>query len=341
MELTMCCPTLFGLEGIVADELRFGGKLTDVRAENGRVFFEGDENTLAWANLNLRCAERVLIRLGAFKAKTFDQLFEGVKALPWEEFIPADGAFPVKGHSLDSALHSIPDCQKIVKKAVVSRLSQKYGQGWFEESGAKYQIQFAIMHDTAEIYLDTSGAGLHKRGYRANSNAAPLRETLAAAMVKLARWRGREPLLDPFCGSGTIAIEAAMIAQRRAPGLLRRFDAEKWTCFDKAVWQQAREDALCMADATKRDYSGSGILFANPPYGERLLDQKQAEQLYTALGRATKNSPMKQYILSSDPLFERCYGRPADKRRKLYNGMIKCELHMYFKNAPRMPRKKV
>ena len=380
MELTMCCPTLFGLEGIVADELRFGGRLTDVRAENGRVFFEGDESTLAWANLNLRCAERVLIRLGAFRAKTFDQLFEGVKALPWEEFIPADGAFPVKGHSLDSALHSIPDCQKIVKKAVVSRLSQKYGQGWFEESGAKYQIQFAIMHDTAEIYLDTSGAGLHKRGYRANSNAAPLRETLAAAMVKLARWRGREPFLDPFCGSGTIAIEAAMIAQRRAPGLLRRFDAEKWSCFDKKVWQQAREDALCMADAaarfdivgsdidpecvklsistaqtagvagtvffeqadaTKRDYSGGGILFANPPYGERLLDQQQAEQLYTALGRATKNSPMKQYILSSDPLFERCYGRPADKRRKLYNGMIKCELHMYFKNAPRKPRPQV
>ena len=186
--------------------------------------------------------------------------------------------------------------------------------------------------------------------------------------------------MKSFCGSGTIAIEAAMIAQRRAPGLLRRFDAEKWTCFDKAVWQQAREDALCMADATarfdivgsdidpecvklsisnahkagvagtvffeqadatKRDYSGSGILFANPPYGERLLDQKQAEQLYTALGRAAKNSPMKQYILSSDPLFERCYGRPADKRRKLYNGMIKCELHMYFKNAPRMPREKV
>ena len=380
MELTMCCPTLFGLEGIVADELRFGGRLTDVRAENGRVFFEGDESTLAWANLNLRCAERVLIRLGAFRAKTFDQLFEGVKALPWEEFIPADGAFPVKGHSLDSALHSIPDCQKIVKKAVVSRLSQKYGQGWFEESGAKYQIQFAIMHDTAEIYLDTSGAGLHKRGYRANSNAVPLRETLAAAMVKLARWRGREPFLDPFCGSGTIAIEAAMIAQRRAPGLLRRFDAEKWSCFDKKVWQQAREDALCMADATarfdivgsdidpervklsisnahkagvagtvffeqadatKRDYSGAGILFANPPYGERLLDQQQAEQLYTALGRATKNSPMKQYILSSDPLFERCYGRPADKRRKLYNGMIKCELHMYFKNAPRKPRPQV
>ena len=174
MQLTLCCPTLFGLEGIVADELRFGGRLTDVHAENGRVLFTGDENTLAWANLNLRCAERVLIRIGTFKAKTFDQLFEGVKALPWEQFIPADGAFPVKGHSLDSALHSIPDCQKIIKKAVVSRLGAKYGQTWFDEIGEKYQIQFAIMHDVAELYLDTSGAGLHKRGYRANSNAAPL-----------------------------------------------------------------------------------------------------------------------------------------------------------------------
>ena len=139
MQLTLCCPTLFGLEGIVADELRFGGRLTDVHAENGRVLFTGDENTLAWANLNLRCAERVLIRIGTFKAKTFDQLFEGVKALPWEQFIPADGAFPVKGHSLDSALHSIPDCQKIIKKAVVSRLGAKYGQTWFDEIGGKYQ----------------------------------------------------------------------------------------------------------------------------------------------------------------------------------------------------------
>lgn len=373
MELTMCCPTLFGLEGIVADELRFGGKLNEVRAENGRVFFEGDEQTLAWANLNLRCAERVLIRIGSFPAKTFDMLFEGVRALPWEQFIPKDGAFPVKGHSLNSALHSIPDCQKIIKKAAVSRLSQVYGQNWFEETGAKYQIQFAIMNDVAELYLDTSGAGLHKRGYRANANAAPLRETLAAAMVKLARWRGREPLLDPFCGSGTIVVEAALIAQRRAPGLLRTFDAEKWSCLDGAVWRQAREDALnqtdgsakfdilgsdidrgCMelsmanarkagvastvffecVDARKRDYSKSGALFANPPYGERLLDLQAAEKLYTDFSKAVGDSPMKQYILSSDPLFERYFGRKADKRRKLYNGMIKCDLYMYFKHSP-------
>ncbi|MCI7125190.1 MAG: class I SAM-dependent RNA methyltransferase [Agathobaculum sp.] len=374
MKLTMCCPTLFGLEGIVADELRFGGKLSAVRAENGRVIFEGDENTLAWANLNLRCAERVLIRLGAFPARSFDELFEGVRALPWEQFIPEDGAFPVKGHSLDSALHSIPDCQKIVKKAVVERLHAAYGLSWFAETGARYQIQFAIMHDMAEIYLDTSGAGLHKRGYRANANAAPLRETLAAAMVKLARWRGREPLLDPFCGSGTIAIEAALLAQRRAPGLLRTFDAEKWPCIGAAVWQQARESALDLADgsarfdivgsdidpqcvqlsienarkagvsgtvffecadAAKRDYSGQGVLFANPPYGERLLDVQTAEKLYAAFGRAVGDSPKRQYILSSDAMFERCYGKKADKRRKLYNGMLKCDLYMYFKHSPR------
>lgn len=372
MELTMCCPTLFGLEGIVADELRFGGKLSEVYAENGRVLFEGDQTTLAWANLNLRCAERVLIRLGAFPAKTFDQLFEGVRALPWEQFIPKDGAFPVKGYSLNSALYSIPDCQKIIKKAIVSRLGDCYHQSWFEENGAKYQVQFAIMRDTAELYLDTSGAGLHKRGYRANSNAAPLRETLAAALVKIARWRGREPFLDPFCGSGTIAIEAAMIAQRRAPGLMRAFDAEKWSCLDAAVWRQAREDAIGIADgsarfdivgsdidpacvqlsmenarkagvantvffeqtdATKRNYTQSGVLIANPPYGERLLDLKEAEALYQKLGIAIGTSQMKQYILSSDPLFERCFGKKADKRRKLYNGMIKCELHMYFKHS--------
>ncbi|MFR3785836.1 MAG: THUMP domain-containing class I SAM-dependent RNA methyltransferase [Agathobaculum desmolans] len=375
MELTMCCPTLFGLEGIVADELRFGGKLAEVRAENGRVLFEGDENTLAWANLNLRCAERVLIRLGEFPAKSFDALFEGVRALPWEQFIPRDGAFPVKGYCLNAALHSVPDCQKIVKKAVVNRLGAHYGQTWFEESGARYQIQFSIMNDVAALYLDTSGVGLHKRGYRANSNAAPLRETLAAAMVKLARWRGREPLMDPFCGSGTIAIEAAMIAQRRAPGLLRRFDAEKWVTLDGAAWRQAREDALGMtdgsarfdivgsdldpacvelsmenarkagvsgtvfferADALQRDYNRAGVLFANPPYGERLLNVQTAEKLYADLGRRLEKSPVKQYILSSDPLFERCFGRKADKRRKLYNGMIKCELHMYFKHAPRL-----
>ena len=373
MQLTLCCPTLFGLEGIVADELRFGGKLTDVHAENGRVLFTGDENTLAWANLNLRCAERVLIRIGTFKAKTFDQLFEGVKALPWEQFIPADGAFPVKGHSLDSALHSIPDCQKIIKKAVVSRLGAKYGQTWFDEIGEKYQIQFAIMHDRAALFLDTSGAGLHKRGYRAVGVKAPLRETLAAAMVTLSRYRGKDPFCDPFCGSGTIAIEAALIAKNRAPGLNRSFAAQHWAMVDKKIWLDAADEAMDnefhdktyeiwggdidphaieiarhnaelaevddtvrfeVDDATRFHWGGQyGRVVTNPPYGERLLEQKEAEELYRAFGRAVDKLPetWRVYVLSSHTEFERCLGRTADKKRKLYNGMLKCDLFMYGK----------
>ena len=370
MKLEFCCPTLFGLEGIVADELRFGGKLTDVRAENGRVLFTGDEDTLIWANMNLRCAERVLIRLAAFRADTFDQLFEGVKAIPWEDFLPVDAAFPVKGHALDSKLHSVPDCQKIIKKAIVTRLGGHYGVSWFEEKGVRCQVQFSIMHDMAEIYLDASGSGLHKRGYRANANAAPLRETLAAAMVKLARWRGRDALIDPFCGSGTIAIEAAMIALNRAPGLMRTYDAEKWSWIGDARWKAAREQAIAavrtdltldmcgsdidpacvvlaqenakkagvghfirfeQADAAKRIYPQSGVLFANPPYGERLMDRESAQAIYRAVGRAVGKSELRQYYLTSDPEFERFYGYQADKRRKLYNGMIKCDLYMYFR----------
>lgn len=389
MNFKMCCPTLFGLEGLVADELRFQGKLTTVQAENGRVFFTGDEHTLAWANLNLRCAERVLLVVGTFPAATFDMLFEGVRALPWEQFIPQDGAFPVKGHSLQSALHSIPDCQRIIKKAVAERLKSVYGDAWLDETGAKYQIQFAIMQDKAELYLDSSGAGLHKRGYRANANVAPLRETLAAALLKLTRWRGQELLIDPFCGSGTIPIEAALIAQRRAPGLQRSFAAEQWSCWETSVWRQAREaaldaidrsplgvgssaslgliqgsdiDAACVAlahenarkagvdscivwkqqDATRSLYAEPGVLCANPPYGERMLDHRAAEAIYTILGKRLRNSPLKQYLLSSDPEFERCYGRKADKRRKLYNGMIPCNAYMYFRHAPkrRSERKK-
>ena len=372
MNYTFCAPTLFGLEGLVADELRFHGKLEHVTAENGRVLFEGDEHTLAWANLNLRCAERVLFRLASFPANSFGALFEGVRAIPWEDFLPRDAAFPVKGHSLDSALHSVPDCQKIIKKAIVNRLSQAYGLSWFEETGAKMQVQFSIMHDRAEIFLDTSGAGLHKRGYRASANAAPLRETLAAAMVKLARWRGREPLYDPFCGSGTIAIEAALVAQKRAPGLLRSFDSEKWGVLDSTVWPAAREEALSLIDpqpfpifasdidpacvilaqenarkagvgttvtVTERDArtldfsSLSGTLLANPPYGERLLDIESARTLYRQYGSAVGRSPLKQYILTSDTEFERCFGFAADKKRKLYNGMLRCDLYMYFKDS--------
>ena len=368
-KFTFCVPTLFGLEGLTSKELTRLG-FEDVKAENGRVLFRGSFSDMALANLWLRTGERVLLVVGTFRATTFTELFENTKALPWENFIPKDGAFPVKGHSLHSKLFSIPDCQSIIKKAVVERLKSKYSLSWFEETGVKYQIQFSIMNDTVNIYLDTTGPGLHKRGYRAISGAAPLRETLAAAMVELSKYRGREFFCDPFCGSGTILIEAAMIAQNRAPGLYRRFAAESWEISDKNIWQTHREHAKTKvfdrdfvlwggdtdieavnlarenakkakvdkyivfekADATRFSPSkDSGICVTNPPYGERLLEVKEAEALYRSFGKAMSRLPnFSSYIIASHPEFEYFYGKKAKKRRKMYNGMIKCELYMYF-----------
>ena len=226
-ELQFAVPTLFGLEGIAGDELR-RLNIENVQVENGRVLFSGDETALARANLNLRTGERVLLILAEFEAKTFEQLFQGVYRTNLEDFIPKNGEFPVKGHCLNSTLMSVPDCQAIVKKAASKRLGEQYGISWLPEDGEKYQLQFAIMNDRVTLYLDTSGVGLHKRGYRAIGNDAPLRETLAAAMVMLTKYRGRDFVWDPFCGSGTICIEAALIAKNRAPGLRRRFAAENW-----------------------------------------------------------------------------------------------------------------
>ncbi|MBQ1403104.1 MAG: class I SAM-dependent RNA methyltransferase, partial [Oscillospiraceae bacterium] len=213
-------PCLLGLEAPIGDELRKLG-LADISAENGRVYFDGDERAVASANICLRIGERVLIEVGRFSADTFDRLFESVKALPWENYLPKDAAFPVKGYCLNSTLMSVPDCQKIIKKAIVERLKQKYHVSWFEESGPVHQIQFSVMKDNVSVGIDTSGDGLHKRGYRPAHNAAPLKETMAAAMVTFSRYRGREDFCDPFCGSGTIPIEAAMIARNIAPGLHR------------------------------------------------------------------------------------------------------------------------
>ena len=210
----LCVPCLFGLEGPLGNELRHMG-LRDVMPENGRVRCTGTDADIARMNIRCRFGERVLLELGSFPAPTFDALFEGVKALPWADYLPADAAFPVKGYSLESALHSVPDCQKIIKKAVVESLKRRYRVGWFAETGALYQIQFSLVRDTATLYLDTTGTPLHKRGYRPAHVAAPLRETLAAALVDIAGYRGRGDLCDPFCGSGTIAIEAALAAKGR------------------------------------------------------------------------------------------------------------------------------
>ena len=225
MNMKFSAPCIFGLEGLCANELRYLG-VENVNAENGRVTFTGDWSTLALANINSRYAERILILLAEFEVHTFDNLFEGVKAIPWEDYIGISEAFPVKGRCLDSDLMSVPDCQKIVKKAVADRLSQKYMLPWFDETGAPHQIQFLILRNKVSIMLDTSGAGLHKRGYRADSNDAPIKETLAAAMVDLSRVRANHFVTDPMCGSGTILIEAAMKALNIAPGLNRYFACE-------------------------------------------------------------------------------------------------------------------
>ena len=208
-------PCLMGVEGLVADELKFKG-FEQVQAENGRVLFSGDERACARANIILRCGERILLRVADFTAKSFDQLFEKVTALPWEDYIGEKEAFPVKGFSIHSQLHSVPDCQRIIKKAVVERLKLVRHTDWLEESGVKHQIQFSLLNDRCEIFLDTTGAPLFKRGYKLEQNDATLRETLAASIVKVARWKGREDFVDPFCGSGTIAMEAASVSRRVA-----------------------------------------------------------------------------------------------------------------------------
>ena len=368
--LTYAVPTLFGLEGLCADEMRRLG-LPEVRAENGRVLCGGTAADLPRLNLNLRTGERVLLVLGSFRAEDFDALYEKTRALPWERFIPREGRFPVKGHSLNSTLHSVPACQSIVKKAVAARLGEKYGLNTLPETGALYQIQFSLMKDAAVLMLDTSGAGLHKRGYRAQGVAAPLRETLAAAMVLLSRYRGRDPLCDPFCGSGTIPIEAALIAKNRAPGLNRTFSAQKWTWVDKRLWLEAADEAMDrefdgdyeiwggdldpqavelarhnaalaevddlvrfdVDDARTFHWGGlRGRVVTNPPYGERIMERREAEELYRAFGKAWSKFPegWKLFLLSSHTEFERTFGRPADKKRKLYNGMLKCDLFMYL-----------
>ena len=368
-DLTFAVPTLFGLEGLCADEMR-RLNLEGVQAENGRVLCRGSALDIARLNLNLRTGERVLLVLGSFPADNFDALFEGTKALPWERFIPREGQFPVKGHCLNSALHAVPACQAIVKKAVAARLGEKYGLNTLPETGALYQIQFSIMKDTATLMLDTSGAGLHKRGYRAHGVVAPLRETLAAAMVMLSRYRGKDPFCDPFCGSGTIAIEAALIALNRAPGLDRSFSAQKWRWLHGQTWLDAADEAMDKEFQGSYDIWGGDIdpaavaiardnavkagvedhvrfevadartfhrdepygrIVTNPPYGERIMEKQEAEVLYRSFGSAVRALPAgwKVSVLSSHTEFERTFGRTADKRRKLYNGMLKCDLFQY------------
>ena len=372
MKLQLVATCLFGLEHLLGEEIEsLGYERLDTM--DGRVTFLGDEEAVALSNVFLRYAERVYVKVGAFPAATFDELFEGVRALPWADYISAHDAFPVKGHSIRSTLTSIPDCQSIIKKAVVTSLSRVYGISQFPEDGVKYQIEFFLFRDVATLMIDTSGAPLHKRGYRFESNGAPIRETLAAAIAATSRPREDVLLWDPMCGSGTIAIEAAMAMNRIAPGRRRPFAAENYPWIGTGRFTLAREEASdleikspfeayatdidpeCVAltiknakragvnhairvmqmDARRIGAEGRrGTIVTNPPYGERLGTRTEVEALYRDIGRHFRSlSPWQVYVITSHDGFERLYGCRADKVRKLYNGMIPCYLYQFFKSG--------
>ena len=368
-EFTLVAPCFFGTESTLSFEVRRLGA-QNVQVTDGRVAFSGGAEMIAAANLNLRTAERVLLLLRTFPASTFDELFDGVNAIPWEELIPADAQFPVKGSSLSSQLSSVPACQSIVKKAVVKRLQAGHKTATLPETGAMYKIRFAIRKNVVEVMLDTSGDGLHKRGYRRNATLAPIKETLAAAIADLGRVRRDSLVQDPFCGSGTLVIEAAQKALNIAPGLRRRFAAEQFDFVPAAVWREQRQKALdeakldaafegvgydidpaavALANANARlagvgercrfevadvkDFTAAqnAIVLTNPPYGERLGDAAEAASLARTLGQVWQRHPGQGlYAITADAEFETHFGKKAARRRKIYNGMIPCQLYMYF-----------
>lgn len=377
MKYHLIAPCYFGTESTAAFEVRRIGA-EEVQVTDGRIAFTGGPEIIAAANLNLRCAERVLLLLKSYTATTFDELFDGVYSIPWEELLPADAQFPVKGSSLSSILSSVPACQKIVKKAVVERLKKGHKVFTLPETGALYKLRFSIRKNRVEIMLDTSGDGLHKRGYRRNATGAPIKETLAAAIADLGRVRRDTLVQDPFCGSGTMVIEAAQKAMNIAPGLRRRFCAEHYGFVPQKVWAEQREKALSevrmdaafegfgwdidpaavelatqnaklagvgerchfeVADVADFVPDAAATVLTNPPYGERLGDLETAAKLAGVLGSRWEQNPGQGlYVITADADFERHFGKKAARRRKLYNGMIPCQVYMYYQ--PRTGEKK-
>lgn len=369
MKYYLIAPCYFGTESTAAFEVRRIGA-EEVQVTDGRIAFTGGPEIIAAANLNLRCAERVLLLLKSYTATTFDELFDGVYSIPWEELLPADAQFPVKGSSLSSILSSVPACQKIVKKAVVERLKKGHKVLTLPETGALYKLRFSIRKNRVEIMLDTSGDGLHKRGYRRNATGAPIKETLAAAIADLGRVRRDTLVQDPFCGSGTMVIEAAQKAMNIAPGLRRRFCAEHYGFVPQKVWAEQREKALSevrmdaafegfgwdidpaavelatqnaklagvgerchfeVADVADFVPDAAATVLTNPPYGERLGDLETAAKLAGVLGSRWEQNPGQGlYVITADADFERHFGKKAARRRKLYNGMIPCQVYMYY-----------
>lgn len=369
-KVTLVATAAMGLESVVAQEVKQLGY--DVNVDNGKVIFEAPVSAIPRCNLWLRTADRVKIIVGRFPAHTFDELFESTKALPWEEYISEDGQFPVSGKSVKSKLFSVSDCQAIVKKSVAERLKLKHGlAGKLPETGALYKIEVSILKDEATLTLDTSGAGLHKRGYRTGQGEAPLKETLAAALVLLTNWKPDYPLMDPFCGSGTIPIEAALVGQNIAPGFNREFASENWGFIKPKLWEKAFEEAEDLANYDQKlDITGTdidhamikiasenaieaglgdlvswkqmqvsdlfirrenGYIISNPPYGQRLGDEKAVAAMYRHLGASMKDHPSwSVYIITAFEEFEKQYGMKATKKRKLFNGFIQTNYYQYF-----------
>jgi len=375
--IKLVATSTFGLEAIVARELKQLG-YEDITTENGRLYFSGSAEAIPRCNLWLRSSDRVLVCLGQFPATSFEELFEGTRELPWADWLPADACFPVEGKSVKSKLFSVPDCQAIVKKAIVEKMKASYPVTWFPETGPRYTVEIALLNDVATLTIDTSGVGLHKRGYRQLSSPAPLKETLAAALVSLSFWNPERVLIDPFCGSGTIPIEAALIGLNMAPGLKRAFAAEAWPVISKQAWQQARAEALDLIKKDSKlqirgtDIDGQvlslaryhareagvadqihwqqmpvaqlssnhsyGCIICNPPYGQRLEDMATVKSIYQEMGQVFPQlDTWSYYILTAHKEFESWFGRPADRRRKLFNGRLECQYYQYY--GPRPPRR--
>lgn len=365
----------FGLEAVVSRELERLG-YTDRVVEDGRVTFAADEAAIARTNLWLRSADRVLLQLGEFTATEFGALFDNVVALLWEEWLPRDAAIPVEVRVARSPINSPRSAQSIVKKAIVRRLGEAYGVSQLPETGAAYLVDVGIRGDHVSVAIDTSGDALHRRGYRTLSGPAPLKETLAAGLVQLSYWNRDRHFADPFCGSGTLPIEAALIGRNIAPGLKRRFVAEQWPRLSPAIWKEARAEANDAILKTPLSIYGSdidrkavsmaarhaaaagvahdvrfetksfdefrpaeayGCMISNPPYGERLGEQKDVERLYRGMDEIFRRLPTwSLYILSAFPSFERDVQKRPDRKRKLYNGKIACNYYQFY--GPRPPR---
>jgi len=376
--LDLIATTAFGLEAVVAREIKELGYAQHTITD-GRVRFTADAAAICRCNLHLRAASRLVIVIGEFPARDFGELFDQTKAHAWEEWIPAQGAFPVRGRSVKSQLHSVPDCQRIVKKAIVDRLRATHGGDWLDETGPQYGVEISLLNDVATLTLDTSGDALHKRGYRTWVGEAPLRETLAAALVLLSYWNRERSFVDPLCGTGTIPIEAALLGRNIAPGLSRAFTAERWPQFDPQAWRAAREEARQLIEpalpikiigndhearaialarkhaiaagvaddvhfqqqplAELRSSKKYGCVITNPPYGERLGDQRLVEQLYREMGRVfALLDTWSLYVLTANTGFERLFARTADRRRKLFNSNLACTYYQFF--GPKPPSKR-